>query len=390
MTFDEFIAPIDAGVFLKDYWGQQPLLIRKDDRALRPEIGWPQFNQTLNASSHLTEDRIKLLMNSRAIQPELYLNATGPRVANIRQVTNFAAMGANIVVDAVEMVLSEARDLTNMLAERLNVRASANFYASFKGVQAFASHFDTHDVFAVHCAGQKRWRIYRNRAENPTEILSGEGAQADIDAFKGAVIMDVTLAPGDVLYIPHGFCHDAIATDTASLHLTLGFAPLYGTALFRLLSEIAIEDALCRAYVPSGKEGASLDHYLAALADQVATTIRSPRFRELVVSEQRKHATTHSAIDLPERHSLRFFARTERSAKIISGHEGASIDVAGQVVPLGSLSDVGQYVLDRPMVSMEDLSAQYAHHPLPEIESLVGALGRLGVVKPYLPPSLRQ
>ena len=26
--------------------------------------------------------------------------------------------------------------------------------------QAFAPHFDTHDVFALHCQGEKMWNIY--------------------------------------------------------------------------------------------------------------------------------------------------------------------------------------------------------------------------------------
>ena len=28
--------------------------------------------------------------------------------------------------------------------------------------QAFAPHFDTHDVFALHCQGEKMWNIYEN------------------------------------------------------------------------------------------------------------------------------------------------------------------------------------------------------------------------------------
>ncbi|WP_204265387.1 JmjC domain-containing protein, partial [Enterobacter hormaechei] len=82
-----------------------------------------------------------------------------------------------------------------------------------------------HEVFAIHCVGEKRWRIYANRAENPLAPLEGDDAQARIDAAKGPVLMDVTLRPGDVLYIPRGYFHDALASSAESLHLTIGIAP---------------------------------------------------------------------------------------------------------------------------------------------------------------------
>ena len=33
--------------------------------------------------------------------------------------------------------------------------------------QAFAPHFDTHDVFALHCEGEKVWNIYENFEKDP-------------------------------------------------------------------------------------------------------------------------------------------------------------------------------------------------------------------------------
>ena len=33
--------------------------------------------------------------------------------------------------------------------------------------QAFAPHYDTHDVFALHCEGEKVWNIYENFEQDP-------------------------------------------------------------------------------------------------------------------------------------------------------------------------------------------------------------------------------
>jgi ribosomal protein L16 Arg81 hydroxylase len=43
------------------------------------------------------------------------------------------------------------------------------------------------------------------RVEEPAELL------AEFD-----------LRPGDAIYIPRGYVHDAVATDSTSLHLTVG------------------------------------------------------------------------------------------------------------------------------------------------------------------------
>lgn len=54
-----------------------------------------------------------------------------------------------------------------MLAAQFGARSFANVYCSFRGVQAFQTHFDLHDVFAVQAEGEKTWRIYEARADAP-------------------------------------------------------------------------------------------------------------------------------------------------------------------------------------------------------------------------------
>ena len=54
-----------------------------------------------------------------------------------------------------------------MLEREFAARVAANVYCSFKGVQAFQTHFDLHDVFAVQAEGEKCWRVYEARADTP-------------------------------------------------------------------------------------------------------------------------------------------------------------------------------------------------------------------------------
>ncbi len=387
MTFDDLIAPMSAEEFFRDYWGKKPVLLPGGAGNRRPRFGWDRFNTLFHIRPHWTEANVKLIMNSQPVDPDFYMEGQGPRLANVRQVENFLAMGASLVVDAVERIAPDIATLTDMLARRFGAAASANFYASFQGVQAFASHCDTHEVLALHCEGEKRWRIYQNRADNPLTTLTGEGAQQAIDAAKGAVMMEVTTRPGDLLYIPRGFFHDAIATDTASLHLTFGFAPLVGKILFALLEELAVEDSHFRAYLPAAEDeaGTALTERLSFLGDRVTALMRTRRFRDLVANEQRRLAKPPAGMSLPHRPALDFYARTRVQLDLATPESGAALHVAGRAVPVGALEDVARYIVERPAFSVEELQAKFAHQPPEEIAALVADLHRLGALDPYRP-----
>lgn len=387
MRFEDFIAPLGASEFFADYWGRKPLLMRANDQMRRPRFGWDQFNALFHMRPHWTEQNIKLILNSQPVNPDFYMGEGERRLANVRQIENFTAMGASLVVDAVQQISPDIAVLTDMLADRFDALAGANFYASFQGVRAFDSHFDTHEVFALHCEGRKRWRIYENRAENPVETLTGAGAQQMIDAAKGAVMMDITLEPGDLLYIPRGFFHDAIAIDEASLHLTLGFTPTVGKVVLRLLEQMVVEDADFRAYLPSAADGDGqvLADRLAVLGDRLAAKMRTRRFHEMVAVEQRRQVRAPAEIALPHRPNLTFFARAQVRAELAMSDDGATLRLSGGTLPVGTLADVVGYILDRPAFSLEELKAKYPHHRAQDIDALATHLQRLGLIHPYQP-----
>ncbi len=179
MKLTDLIHPLSEGEFLERYWQKQPVHIQASEASARNDIGWPQLNGLFAIRRHWTANNVKLLMNSQPVERSHYMEDVVLRggnepLASARQIQNFLSMGASLVLDAVQDVLPSAALMTHALADRFSAVAGANFYASFKGVQAFASHCDTHEVFAVHCEGRKRWRIYENRADNPPDTLVGD------------------------------------------------------------------------------------------------------------------------------------------------------------------------------------------------------------------------
>jgi lysine-specific demethylase/histidyl-hydroxylase NO66 len=276
MRFEDLIAPMSAEEFLGDWYGKRPLHVSAGNAEVSGLIGWRKLNELLGLPSHWSEANIKLIYNGIPVAPDLYLDEVETlggvvRRANPAKVEIFLQMGATLLAGAVHEISPEVLALAASLSERFAGRTEANAYCSFKGVQALASHFDVHEVFAIQCEGEKMWNLYENRANAPIEGLRGDNAQAMIDASKGRVAMQVRMRPGDLLYIPRGFCHDALASSGASLHVTFSVTPLDGRALFRMLEEEAILDPAFREYLTDarGSDVRDLTEQLASLGERL-------------------------------------------------------------------------------------------------------------------------
>ena len=82
-----------------------------------------------------------------------------------------------------------------------------------------APHYDDVELFVCHTEGRKLWRIYEpaSRFRLPSRP-SGDLTPAEL----GPPVLEVVLAPGDVLYLPRGTIHAAEAVgEEGSCHVTI-------------------------------------------------------------------------------------------------------------------------------------------------------------------------
>ncbi|OYY72494.1 JmjC domain-containing protein [Sphingomonas sp. 28-63-12] len=393
MDFSHFIAPVAASDFIERHFGQSPLHIPATPAGKPLLIDWPRLNALLSIAPHWTEGNLKLVLNSRPVSPEFYmdrietLDGTVSR-ADPAKIGVFLAMGASLVANDVENIAPELAVITDMLADRFGAVSNANIYCSFAGIQAFATHCDLHEVFALQCHGTKKWRFYRNRADNPlTQPSGGADVQQMIDQARGPVAMEVLMQPGDLLYVPRGVYHDAIATSDESLHVTFAVAPHTGRLLLRLLAETAIEQSSFRAYLPDGRteDRAALSRHLADLAAQLATIAASPLLCDRVIDAQRMLAKPRHTLTLPMRPKLHSFARTDRPADIQSTAAGMVLVTAGGRRPVGTAFAIVEWALARPAFSAEEIGARFAHIPAPERQRTIDLMVREQLFIAYVP-----
>ncbi len=386
MKFADFIAPVDERTFLEENFDKSPLHIRSGPtQASRNELlDWHAFLDALENVSAWQSGRLKMLMDSRPVSPEHYCvtreASSGPVTRPDRALIEaMMVLGASLVADGLEDVLPDVRRCCAMLGRQFAAKAGANLYASQAGVQAFASHCDPHEVFAVQCQGRKLWRIYADRADYPIQS-SLLGDQAAIDRAKGPVIMQVMLEPGDILYIPRGFYHDAVAQDGRSIHLTFGVQPLYGAGLIDMLRDLAVDRPVLRQYLPNAEDSDALTAQLQAITEEIVTLLRSPALIEDIAVKQRTIASPIAENDTAE-HTL--LVRTAVPCEVVQPLDGSYLVIGSSRRPARLLSDAARWIFNQNAFTPMQCRARFCHHPSKEIDDLLDELVGLGALQKH-------
>ena len=126
--------------------------------------------------------------------------------------------GATIVIQGLHLNRAATASFCRALEGALEHPVQANAYYTPRGSQGLAVHHDTHDVFVLQIAGAKRWLVYEPVLDLP---LKEQRYRPELGAPAEPVI-DTVLGPGDTLYLPRGWLHEARTSDVDSLHLTVG------------------------------------------------------------------------------------------------------------------------------------------------------------------------
>ncbi|WP_420478957.1 cupin domain-containing protein [Brevundimonas sp. FT23028] len=320
LTLEDLLAPVDPQEFRSACLGRTPLHIPATETRKRALLDWRAFNDLLSRSGVWTDQTLRLVHNGTATPVEAYCKlqpGPGGQVwrPSSRKVEVLIAEGASVVANEVQTLHGPIMDVARMLSRTFAAQVGANVYCSFQDVQAFNSHFDNHDVFAVQTEGEKLWRIYETQLDMPVDLPpDGPETRQWLQQARGKVVQELVMRPGDVLYLPRGRFHDALATDTASLHVTFSVTPLYGRILFSLLDNAAMQLPEFRAYFPPATEdgGRALESHLRNLGQLLASLVSSPAFRDEIRMSQDSLIPRPVDFALPQRPALTWLKATGR------------------------------------------------------------------------------
>ncbi len=186
--------------------------------------------------------------------------------------------GATIVLQGLHLNWTPLARFCRELEAELGHPAQANAYYTPRRSQGFAVHHDTHDVFVLQVAGEKDWRIYDPLLELPLKHQRYSTALGE----HGPPVLEITLRAGDTLYLPRGWLHDALTSETDSLHVTVGVNLHTWVDAVRAALDECENDVEFRRSVPEDGEMSAdlLDRLAATLEpDDVARRARDKLVR---------------------------------------------------------------------------------------------------------------
>jgi ribosomal protein L16 Arg81 hydroxylase len=285
-----------------------------------------------------------------------------------------AQEGTTVILQNADQCDANLSALLNEFSDQTGVQTRINVYASYPDEQGFPLHYDTHDVFIIQAEGSKRWRIFPPTIEYPLFYQKHHGIHRPDES---ALYLDCVLTSGDVLYIPRGHWHEAVAHADASLHLTLAVFAQTGIDFLSWLVDELRDDVRFRASLPlvlkdatTGYEASSNEsiQQLQRLQSALLETLQdAPRlldaFRSHCVAMQtlrRPFSFPHHFIDDPlPTGSHISFARPTRPSRLVTSNDQESIELigAGQgLIRFGyQAKSLLEYVFSKSCFTIEEL-----------------------------------
>ncbi len=251
--------PMTPEYFMTHYYERMPLLIRRRDSyytSLPGHVADAAAEGEQRPGGLFSVQQFKQLVQDEKLTFESDLDVTqykdgerwtlnGSGVATLDRVwrQQLEQQGCSLRMRCPQAHVPAIHALCSQLEDYWGTFVGSNAYLTPPSTQGFAPHFDDIEAFILQLHGQKHWRVYppRNADETLPKYSSPNFDQDEI----GSPCLEVTLCPGDLLYFPKGWVHQADTVGSeASLHVTVscGQQSTWGD-----LMQFALDSALRRA-----------------------------------------------------------------------------------------------------------------------------------------------
>jgi ribosomal protein L16 Arg81 hydroxylase len=211
------------------------------------------------------------------------------------------------------------RRLCAMLTAKFAAPSEAVAYLTPAGQQGARAHSDPSDVYVIQLEGTKHWQVW---ATPETRRL---GVDRDYTlAELGEPMMDVSLRPGDVLYVPYGTPHVAAAEEQVSLHVTVvALARTWSQLLLPILEQVLEENEEFWTAPYAGDDPATLS---VDLHDRINALMKHVGDADLTSALDRRFAAGRGYEGVAQRYFFRETAAADRidEQTLVAGVPGAS------------------------------------------------------------------
>jgi len=396
-SFDDIMAPLGAERFFTEYEGQRPLHLKGAADKFAAVMSWARLNDLLGQATIWSQASLQLALDKEMVPSARYCAPAPGRDGGqvLRpdpdKVKAFLRRGATLIANDIDHLSAGLTAFAQALEQALGGKVQGNLYLSSRRRQGFPAHFDTHDVYAVHVEGTKTWHVYEGRAKDPIahpmfKALSPEHHEKAC----GRQLMDVAMEPGDLLYLPRGQYHDALADEGGAVHIAFGVTYPIGIDVMSFLYDRVIAEPEFRANLPRRAlpdADARLGAHLGALAERLSSVLADPRTAQQIAALQQGFHYPRHAYDLPDLLSAaedaRFGVRAEGVRLVQQGGRYGLVPEGSRAateVP-AEVSGMVAWVLERPEFSAAELAAAFPDRQPGQREQLLRDLGTMRLIE---------
>lgn len=290
-TFDLawLLDPLEPAAFFERYWEKEVLHLRRPDVKYYDEVLSIGDLEQMVANPMARSPAIQLSKGGAYFPPEVYSEDlkfgtnTFTGVPDVQKIAAEYRAGATVVLPALHRFWTPLQGLCAGIESEIDHVVHANAYLTPGNTSGFTPHYDTHEVLVLQISGTKHWRIY----EPPVVLPHRRQPFTPVGySLPPQPLLEVDLAPGDLLYLPRGHVHTTTTSSSHSAHVTIGIAVYTWLDLAGELMQSAMSSARLRQALPPGF--ASRPGSRPALKEDI----------EGVLDELRNSAAGESLIDM--------------------------------------------------------------------------------------------
>ncbi len=246
LTFDTLAG--DKAQFHREYFGKKPLFRKGVVREPSELLSAAELDDLLSLEM-VRPPYIKLNLNGTGVPEKGYTRSVVVQGTNVTdtvvasKVYELFKAGATVTWSSLNHLLPKMRVLADAINSELSVRTDPVAFLTPAGKKGYPPHHDPVDLFIVQLSGTKRWKLW----DMPSP-RKGDNASYSHEELEEP-ILDIVLSAGDVLYLPYGTPHAAVAEEQTSLHLSIMMRPrMWSDLLLETAKQIVSEDPIFNEY----------------------------------------------------------------------------------------------------------------------------------------------
>ena len=386
MNKKNFIEPLDNKFFSNNFgkkYVHKENFINDANSVVSLEI----LDDMLSKSNIWNNKNFKMMLDQKTLNyndySSLSIDVSGSNNRpDVDKVQRLVSKGASIILNDIEKYNTNLLKISDELQRLTQGRCQGNLYFSMASHKAFGPHFDLHDVFAFHFEGEKVWNIYENIEDSPINHPVFKISSEERIKRAGKLVDQVTLRPGDLLYIPRGQYHDALASKNGAIHVAFGLTYFKPIDLMSSLWEKFILNNFMRKDVQLNSNKNDLRTILNKFSKEISDILTSEETLEILdtniknwpykIKEYSIKNLVLEGIKYDVDKSVRFEMK-DNKAFLISGKN--SVEVPKQYCELT------QYILDREFVTDRLIFTEFKNTSKEIIKECIENLKNMKVLK---------